>query len=450
MIKPQYFSANWNSLLLLALFVLLLPGCRQEKSSQAEDKAASTADTAGMETTAAAAAAASTPQYTPAQQDSVLLVRAQALAQTYILVDGHVDLPYRLQAKNADVSKQTQEGDFDVVRARAGGLNAPFMSIYIPASYEGRAEGKALADRLIAMVENLAQEHPDDFALARTPDQVRRNFEKGLISLLLGMENGSPIAGKLENLEYFFERGIRYITLTHSQNNHICDSSYEPIKRWGGLSPFGREVVQRMNALGIMVDVSHISDSAFYQVLRITKAPVIASHSSCRHFTPGFERNMSDAMIQALAQNGGVIMINFGSAFISDKSRKLWDESKAVAERWGQEQGLAAGDPAIEQHREAYFRKQQGHANVQAVAAHIDHVVKLVGVEHVGFGSDFEGVGATLPEGLEDVSQYPNLLYELLKMGYSEEDIQKICSGNVLRVWEQVASIAEGRKEGDE
>ncbi|MBW3546434.1 MAG: dipeptidase, partial [Bacteroidetes bacterium] len=268
----------------------------------------------------------------PLAQDSLLRLQAKVLARRFLILDGHVDLPYRLQNNKADVSEQTADGDFDYVRAKAGGLNAPFMSIYIPAAYEKNGGGKALADRLIGMVEQLIKDHPDKFAPAHASAQVRENFKKGLISLPLGMENGTPIAGKLENLDYFYDKGIRYITLAHSKSNHICDSSYDPDRRWGGLSPFGKEVVQHMNRLGIMVDVSHISDSAFYQVLRITKAPVIASHSSCRHFTPGFERNMSDKMIKALARNGGVIQINFGSTFIAQESLTKQNQAKAAAE----------------------------------------------------------------------------------------------------------------------
>ena len=422
---------------LLLAFLIFFGACQSEKNAESANSSGIAADGE------VDATAPTTEQvYTEAEKDSLLRVEAQALAQKFIIVDGHVDLPYRLNNKKADVSQKTPGGDFDYVRAKAGGLDAPFMSIYIPASYEGSAGGKALADKLIRMVENLAKEHPEKFALATSPEQIKQNFEKGLISLPMGMENGTPIAGKLDNLNYFYDRGIRYITLTHSKSNHISDSSYDPKKRWGGLSPFGKEVVQRMNALGIMVDVSHVSDSAFYQVIRTTKAPVVATHSSSRHFTPGFERNMSDDMIRALAANGGVIMINFGSAFISDDSRKLWDYSKKIAENWGQEQGLAPNDPAVEKYRETYFKKQGGHTNVQAVAAHIDHVVKLVGVEHVGLGSDFDGVGETLPEGLKDVSQYPNLIYELLKMGYSQEDIRKITHGNIFRVWEAVEQVA--------
>lgn len=427
--------------LLLSLFPLVLfQSCQQEKKTESAAQPVPADSISAADTSAAITAK---PRLTAAEEDSLLRIQAKELAQKFIIVDGHVDLPYRLQNKKADVSEQTDGGDFDYVRAKAGGLDAPFMSIYIPAHYENNKEAKAFADRLISMIEQLAAKHPGKFALARSPEEIRHNFNAGLISLPMGMENGTPIAGKLENIDYFFQRGIRYITLAHSKNNHISDSSYDPKKRWGGLSPFGKEVVQRMNELGMLVDVSHISDSAFFQVTRISKAPVIASHSSARHFTPGFERNMSDDMIRALANNGGVIMVNFGSSFIAEESLKKQNEAKAVAEKWRKEQGLAEGDPAVDKYKDEYFVKRGGRSTVQAVAGHIDHIAKLVGVEHVGFGSDFDGVGDTLPEGLRDVSDYPNLIYELLKMGYSEEDIQKISSGNVLRVWDEVEKVAE-------
>jgi membrane dipeptidase len=418
----------------LLVILLLTAACKQERVADAGTVPLSPTEMENVHPE---------PEFTEAEKDSLLLVRAHALAQSFIIADGHIDLPYRLQNKAEDVSKETAGGDFDYERALAGGLNAPFMSIYIPAVHEERGGGKALADRLIGMVEQLIRDHPDKFAPATSSADVRRNFEQGLVSLPMGMENGTPLEGDLENVTYFYNRGIRYITLTHSKNNHICDSSYEPKKKWGGLSPFGREVVQRMNEVGIMIDVSHVSDSAFYQVVRLSKAPVIASHSSCRHFTPGFERNMSDDMIRALAENGGVIMINFGSAFISDESRKLWDEAKQVAEKWGKEQGHKPGSAAVEKQREQYFHKRNGRATVQQVAAHIDHVVKLVGPTHVGLGSDFDGVGDSLPEGLRDVADYPNLIYELLKLDYSERDIRRICAGNVLRVWSEVERIAQ-------
>ncbi len=376
-----------------------------------------------------------------ASTDAALIEKAHRLAQEFIIVDTHVDVPYRLREKMEDISVRTEGGDFDYPRAKAGGLNAPFMSIYVPASYEESGGAGALADTLIDMVEKFANDWPDKFAIAKSFAEVKAQFTKGLVSLPMGMENGSPIEGKLENLKHFYDRGIRYITLAHGKSNHLSDSSYDPNRRWRGLSPFGKKVVAEMNRLGIMIDVSHISDEAFYHVMELSKAPVIASHSSCRYFTPGWERNMDDAMIQALAKNRGAIMINFGSSFVNDAYRttedKMWKYFEANKLNPNSEEGKAYAKK---------FRAENnlGYADISDVVMHIEHVVKLVGVDHVGFGSDFDGVGDSLPIGLKDVSYYPNLIYELLKKGYSEKDVEKICSGNLLRIWSEVERVAQG------
>ena len=368
-------------------------------------------------------------------------VRSQALklAQETIILDGHIDVPYRLFEKMEDISIRTASGDFDYVRAREGGLNAPFMSIYVPASMEDNG-AKAHADLLIDMVEGFAKQWPEKFAIAKSPADVERQFEQGLISLPMGMENGAPIEGDLANLRHFYDRGIRYITLTHSKANHICDSSYDEERIWHGLSPFGKELVVAMNQWGVMIDVAHISDETFEQVMELSKVPVIASHSSCRHFTPGMERNMSDDMIKKLAAKGGVIQINFGSYFIKEESRRAGDtmrkEIMKIREEHPEDEAKALIDAYRAEH--AFPR-----ANIQDVMAHIEHVIGLVGEDHVGLGSDFDGVGDTLPDGLRDVSQFPNLIYEMLKNGYSVERIQKICSGNVLRVWRQVEAYSQ-------
>jgi membrane dipeptidase len=251
------------------------------------------------------------------QQENALRSKAQKLAQQFIIVDTHIDAPYRLRMKWEDISQRTKDGEFDFVRAKQGGLNAPFMSIYIPAEYEKKGGAKALADTLIDMVEKFARDWPTQCAVARSAADVTKQFKRGVISLCMGMENGSPIEHDMANVQYFFDRGIRYITLAHARDNHISDSSYDTTHVWRGLSFFGRRLITEMNRVGIMVDVSHISDAAFYEVMNVTKAPVIASHSSCRFFTPGFERNMSDEMITILARQGGVIQINFGSSFLS-------------------------------------------------------------------------------------------------------------------------------------
>ncbi|PKM20809.1 MAG: peptidase M19 [Gammaproteobacteria bacterium HGW-Gammaproteobacteria-15] len=360
---------------------------------------------------------------------------AQQLAQQYIIIDTHIDVPYRLHKDWEDVTVATQRGEFDYPRARAGGLNAPFMSIYIPASYERSGGGYQLANQLIDSMEALAGRAPDKFAMAYSTTDVLDQFGSGKISLALGMENGTPINGKLENLQHFYQRGIRYITLSHSESNHIADSSYDLRRRWNGLSPFGKELIVAMNNIGMMIDISHVSDDAFYQAVEISKVPVIASHSSLRSYTPGFERNMDDDMIKALAKNGGVVQINFGSSFVTMMANQYGALRKAAAKQAG-----VADDDAFE----LAFRKQHPYpfATLDTVLDHIDHVVKLVGIDYVGIGSDYDGVGDSLPIGLKDVASYPNLIDGLLQRGYSAADIEKILSGNFLRVWRTVEQYA--------
>ena len=381
--------------------------------------------------------------------------RAQQLAQQFIITDGHIDLPFRMKIANfrlqkewIDVTEDT-DGDFDYVKAKEGGLNAPFMSIYVPASYQETGGAKVFADSLIDIVRTITTKYPDKFALANTPQEVEANFAKGLISLPMGMENGAPIEDSLSNVQYFYDRGVRYITLTHSKVNQICDSSYDTTRVWNGLSSFGEEVVREMNRVGIMVDVSHISDSAFYDVMNVTEAPVIASHSSCRAFVPGFERNMNDDMIKRLADNGGVIQINFGSTFVDEEAREKSDVVRDHLGKWMADNNLTFQDSAAQAYAKNYMRENPTYSTVQKVADHVDHVVQLVGIEHVGFGSDFDGVGDTLPTGLKDASEYPNLIAELLKRGYSDEDIEKICYQNVFRVWNAVQQKAESLARGE-
>ncbi len=370
--------------------------------------------------------------------------RAEVLTQETILVDTHVDVPYRLFEKDEDISQATESGDFDYPRAKKGGLNAPFMSIYVPADFQKTGGAKDHADQLIDMVESWVEASPDKFAIARSPDEVEAQFAEGLISFPLGMENGAPVEGDLANLQHFFDRGIRYITLTHGENNHISDSSYASEREWNGLSPFGEEVVAEMNRLGVMVDVSHISDAAFDKVMEVTKAPVIASHSSCRKFTPDFERNMSDDMIVKLAENGGVIHINFGSSFLLEEIQKTGSAFWAAAMQFAKENGITdQEDPRAKEFVENYRKENpQMYAELSDVVDHIDHVVQLVGIDHVGIGSDYDGVGDSLPTDLKDVSQYPNLVAALLEKGYSDDDVRKILSGNVMRVWRQVEAVA--------
>ncbi|ALT00551.1 peptidase M19 [Lacimicrobium alkaliphilum] len=365
--------------------------------------------------------------------------QAIKLAKETIIVDGHIDVPYRINDTWEDVSRATDGGDFDYPRAVQGGLNAPFMSIYIPASYETSGDSVQLANRLIDSMEALVGRAPDKFALAHSVADVEKAFAEGKIALPLGMENGTPIQGSLDNLRHFYERGIRYITLAHSQANHISDSSYDLRRKWNGLSDFGKELVVEMNKLGVMVDISHVSDDAFYQAAEISKAPMIASHSSIRQFTPGFERNMDDKMIKKLAENGGVIMINFGSSFVSKQARQWNDQFSSKME----EKDLSWSDPQAETFSKQYRQNNPyPFASLELVLDHIDHVRDLVGIDHIGIGSDYDGVGDSLPENLKDVSTYPNLVQGLLDRGYSDADIRKILSGNLLRVWREVEAYA--------
>jgi len=257
---------------------------------------------------------------------------------------------------------------------------------------------------------------------------------------------GSPLAGDLDNVRHFYDRGIRYITLAHGKSNLIADSSYDDNRQWQGLSDFGIDVVREMNRLGIMVDVSHLSDDAFWQVLDITAAPVIASHSSARHFTPGFERNMSDPMIEALAGNGGVIMINFGSSFLTETANAYSTRRSDAEKAWKAQRPELSDDEAEKQH-DALWAEMHGpypFADISDVLDHIDHVVNLVGVDYVGIGSDYDGVGDSLPTELKDVSTYPNLVKGLIDRGYGDAGIRKILGENILRVWAAVENRAAG------
>ncbi|KXS34024.1 MAG: Zn-dependent dipeptidase [Idiomarina sp. T82-3] len=368
--------------------------------------------------------------------------KARMLAKENLLIDTHIDVPYRIHNEWEDVTVATEGGDFDYPRAVEGGLNAPFMSIYIPAHYEQSGGSIQLANELIDSMEALVGRAPDKFAMAYTTEQVKENTEKGLMSIALGMENGTPIEGDLANLEHFYKRGIRYITLAHSQSNHISDSSYDIRRQWDGLSPFGKKLVKAMNDIGVMVDVSHISDDAFYQVIEISEAPVIASHSSLRQYTPGFERNMSDDMLKKLGENGGVIQINFGSSFVAKQANRYRDMLKkrieAVKEQYGEE-----SEEAKQRIAEIENNNPYPYATLDQVLDHIDHVKALIGVEHIGIGSDYDGVGDSLPVGLKDVSSYPNLVQGLLDRGYTDEEIKMILGGNLMRVWRQVEDLAK-------
>ena len=378
-------------------------------------------------------------------KEEQLMEKANQLAQKFIITDGHIDTPWRMHKGGyEDLSVRTKGGDFDYIRAKKGGLDVPFMSIYVPATYQvtGGAKDKAL--ELIGYVERITSDHPDKFEIAYNLSDAERIFEEGKVALPMGMENGAPLEGDLSNVEFFHKKGISYITLTHSEDNDICDSSYNLGERThNGLSEYGAKVIREMNRVGIMVDISHVSDEAFYQAMDVTQVPAIASHSSARHFTPGFERNMSDDMIVRLAENGGVIQINFGSSFVTQDSREKRANNADLVTNYAKQNGLESNDPRVIEFAKKIALENPVFCDVTDVADHFDHVVKLVGIDHVAFGSDYDGVGDTLPYGLKDAASFPNLIYHLLKRGYSEEDIEKICYKNIWRVWKATEDFAK-------
>ncbi len=365
--------------------------------------------------------------------------QAEKLSKENIIIDGHIDLPFRLYKKNLLFEKNIKlnretSGNFDIPKAIKGGLDSPFMSIYIP-SEKNFDEAYVLANNLIDLVDNIIKSNQKNLAHANGPSDVERNFIDNKISLPMGMENGSAIGNDINNIRYFFNRGIRYITLTHAKNNQICDSSYDKKRTWNGLSDFGVEAIKEMNKVGMMVDISHVSDKTFYDVLKISEKPLIATHSSPRKFTPGFERNMSDEMIKDLANNGGVIMMNFGSSFVNQKSNKIFSQIDKRVRLYKTKNKIISDNLELEKYKNNLINEMNPFASLEDVVESIDHVYKLVGVDHIGFGSDFDGLGNSLPKGLKDVSMYPNIIEKLLKKNFSEKDIKKICSENLFRVW---------------
>lgn len=372
---------------------------------------------------------------------------ARTLAQDAIIVDTHIDAPGVLTDKWADLAGEHKDREFDYPKARAGGLDVAFMSIYTSPRQDADGSAWQAANAMIDGVEALVQRHPGKFAVLTSPGDAPRLLEGGRVLLPLGMENGAPLQDKLENVQFFFDRGVRYITLAHSAANRLADSSYAAEKKWNGLSPFGRQVVAEMNRLGIMVDVSHLGDASALEAVRLSKVPVIASHSAFRHFTPGFERNISDEIAKAVAARGGVVQVPFGTAFINpDSAADLQAQFRArVAFDQRNIELKAQGKP---QEDRAVFEKawEQAHpvrsSTLAQVLDQIDYGVKLLGVDHVGIGSDFDGVGGELANELKTVADFPNLVAGLQARGYSDADIRKILGGNLLRAWAAIEAGA--------
>lgn len=356
-----------------------------------------------------------------------------------ILIDTHNDVT-SYTVEGSDIGKADPKHHTDLPRMKKGGMAAQFFAVYVAASY---VKGNRSAHRALEMIDavkhDIVARYPNDFQFATTAKEIRDAHRQGKIAALMGIEGGHAIEDSLRLLRRFYGEGVRYMTLTHSNSNNWADSSGDANKPHDGLTPFGEKVVAEMNRLGMMVDVSHVSDATFWDVIRVGKAPPFASHSSARALA-NVPRNMTDEMIQALAKKGGVVQINFACQFLSQKSA---DASAAAQSRTAaalraleakyknDPQGLKAARPAAIREVQREFPPVP--ATLEDVVAHIDHVVKIAGVDAVGIGSDFDGVGC-VPVGLSDVSMWPNLTRALLERGYSQSDIQKIYGENLLRV----------------
>jgi membrane dipeptidase len=367
---------------------------------------------------------------------------ARRLAHDAIIVDTHIDAPSELIAQWSDLGVATPAREFDYPRAREGGLDVAFMSIYTSADEDDAGKAWQSANTQIDAVEALIGRHPDKFALLRSPRDVQRLQRGGKVLLALGMENGAPIGDDLSQLAMFHGRGVRYITLAHGRNNRISDSATDTAPRWGGLSPFGQQVVKEMNRVGIMVDVSHLSEDAIRQAVEASSVPVIASHSALRHFTPGFQRNLSDENVKAIAAKGGVVQVPFGSMFVDASAAKTYSDFVSAREAYRQAKLAAAAASQPFTATEPQF-PTVAPASMAAVLDNLDRVVQLAGVDHAGIGSDFDGVNGALVSELRSVADYPLLVAGLQQRGYKDADIIKILGGNLLRVWEEVERAAK-------
>jgi membrane dipeptidase len=373
-----------------------------------------------------------------------IVERAHKLHFSSIVLDTHDDTTQRFFSKDFDLGKRNPDGHIDIPRMREGGMNAIFFSIWIDGRTMGPPAVQKALDQIDAVHENV-RTHSKDLVFCRTAEEVRRAHAQGKIAVLMGVEGGHMIGNDIRVLRLFGDLGVRYMTLSHFYNDEWADSSTDkPVHN--GLTDFGKDIVREMNRQGIMVDISHVSDKTFYDALEVSKAPLIASHSSCRALC-NHARDMSDDMIKALAAKGGVIQINYEKSFIDqaykDASEKL---SGGVVAQFDQFRKACGDDQECfgrkmaEQEKQATAEGKLPHVSWERIIEHIDHAVKLAGADHVGLGSDFDG--ADMPDGMEDCSKLPKITEALLRKGYSENDIRKILGGNTLRVMEQVERVS--------
>jgi membrane dipeptidase len=372
-----------------------------------------------------------------AQTKQVTDAEVKQVHSSAILIDTHNDITSRT-VEGYDIGKAKHDGHTNVTSLKDGGVGAQFFAVYVSADY---VKGNHSAQRTLAMIDTVRHDivarYSNDFVLATTADDIERIHQQGKIAALMGIEGGHAIEDSLRLLRDYYALGIRYMTLTHSNTNNWADSSGDfektGVEHHNGLTDFGKQVVREMNRLGMMIDISHVADKTFWDALNASTAPMIASHSSCRALC-NVPRNMTDEMIVALAKKGGVVQINFNCGFLSEKSAAAGKSVQSSTLP-----GVRGEDATV-----AEYRKKVPPATLADVVAHIDHVVKIAGVDAAGIGSDFDGVFCT-PTGLEDVSKFPNLTRALLEKGYSAGDIRKIYGGNTLRVMRAVE--AEARKQ---
>ncbi len=364
-----------------------------------------------------------------AQDDS--LARARQLATQYIGVDSHIDTIQRELILHEDLAQRATHGHADLPRLREGGVRAPFFALWVPTYYKGAEAVRRTLDLRDAM-QRLLDEHPDQVELAQSAADIERIAHAGKIAAVLSAEGGHQIDNDLGVLREYRRRGVLSMTLTHFRNNDWADSSTDTPAH-NGLTDFGKQVVREMNRLGMIVDVSHVSDKTFFDALAVTTKPVIVSHSSCRALSD-IPRNVTDDMLRALAKNGGVIGINFGEGFLNPKDAETLKKAiNAISFQVPDLTGKALDDYAAEELKRDMAPAKGIAATIDDVVAHVDHAVKVAGIDHVGIGSDFDGISAP-PKGLEEISKMPYLAAALLKKGYSADDVKKIMGGNTLRV----------------
>lgn len=361
-----------------------------------------------------------------------------------IAIDLHADTVQRMIDEHVDLTQLLPDGHVDSVRAKQGGLDAQFFSIWVEPELFGAGGPGAVkrADLQINAIRELTEKHPELWAMATSAGDVRRIAGEGKLSALLGLEGGYAIDDRLENVERYYNMGVRYMSPAWTVSTSWAGSSGDEAGKTRGLTEFGKQVIREMNRLGMMVDVSHVSDKAFWDIVNTSTKPVIASHSACRAIA-NVPRNLDDDMIKALAKTGGVVCVIFYPPFLEPGWSALKDrvdvEIAAMVKQASEDEkgGVAQKKLARDRVRRREFLKRLPPVSVSRVADHIDHIVKLVGIDHVGIGSDFDGIQATVSD-LSSAAELPNLTRELLRRGYSEADIDKILGGNILRVMEEV------------